>query len=357
MGIRAGGARGPGPPPNWRPAHRAVPALPAAGAAAVSAATAAGVPATPGGPARAQAAGWLRPDRRPLLAPVPPGRGYCLGDSGERWSRPRSRGRRCRQAARDLRATLRGHSRRHHGRAHCGERPSICLRRSSCCLWPARRTARPRRGRGPLRRPPDQDRRTDSSPRVRIRPEPMPPSRRHRPPDQDRPPQPARVRTRPAPMPPSRRHRPPDQDRPATARARISDPPDGPMPRHPGDSPTSRDAAGRERSGRARRRSAISYRHPPRPPVRSRCSARSRASRTRSRAFRGGPAYRSARSRSPSSRPLRLPPDSRDPAPGAGGARLDSPSFPARRERGCRPAAGRAPPLVRDRTGLTAAAR
>ena len=48
-------------------------------------------------------------------------------------------------------------------------------------------------------------------------------------------------------------------------------------------------------------------------------------------------------------------PGSRDPASGAGGARLDPPSFPARRDRGRRPAAGRAPPLVRDRTGLTEA--
>ena len=74
-----------------------------------------------------------------------------------------------------------------------------------------------------------------------------------------------------------------------------------------------RDAAGDPGRSRGRRRPAISRRRSPRLSRRSRCSARSRAGHAVSLASRGPPGYRSARSRSPSSRqpgPPLLPPRS-----------------------------------------------
>ena len=204
---------------------------------------------------------------------------------------------------------------------------------------------------GPLRRPPDRDR-PPALAASRTRPGPSRPSRRHRPPDQDRPPQPARGRTRPGPSRPSRRPAPgpgPATDSPPASRTRPE--PSRPSRRRPAaGTPPAGSAPGGPTAVRdlipppapAPRPVAMPGPEPGEPHQKPRVSGRAPRIDRHDRGHR--PPAGSA-----------CPPDSRDPASGAGGARLDSPSFPARRDRGRRPAAGRAPPLVRDRTGLTAA--
>ena len=176
---------------------------------------------------------------------------------------------------------------------------------------------------------------------------------------------PSRDRDRPAPAGPAqpaaaRRVTRPRPAVPATRPGRASGdaaPPGGPQRRQPAIpvTPGGRDAADQERSGGP---TAVRDLLPPPAPAprpvampgpepgelhqKPACSGSAPRIDRHDRGHR--PPAGSARS-----------PGSRDPAPGAGGARLDSPCFPARRDRGRRPAAGRAPPLVRDRAGLTAA--